>query len=179
MVGFTAGDWPSQNQKNEHITDVISNIEMVFSVRLSPVMRPGCRILLQRASVSHSSHIIPSLKQNSRNKMDPFNLKTMPMFFWNSNGVLLMEYYLPKGTTITADVYCKMLKNLRWAIQNEDKESFLVSLFIFMIMPAPMLPSQSKLWLTVLDRRWLCRQIVGKVSMCIKYSMLYMYIIKL
>jgi hypothetical protein len=42
----------------------------------------------------------------------------MATVFWARKGVLMVEF-MQQGTTITSEVYCKMLKELHRAIQNK------------------------------------------------------------
>uniref|UniRef100_A0A1B6DDI6 Mos1 transposase HTH domain-containing protein n=1 Tax=Clastoptera arizonana TaxID=38151 RepID=A0A1B6DDI6_9HEMI len=46
--------------------------------------------------------------------------KVMAMVFWDSKGILLIEF-MERGTTITSEVYCETLKWLRRAIQNKRR----------------------------------------------------------
>ncbi|GFV04302.1 histone-lysine N-methyltransferase SETMAR [Trichonephila clavipes] len=46
--------------------------------------------------------------------------KIMCTVFWDSKGILLMDF-LPRGQTINAAVYCETLRKLRWAIQNKRR----------------------------------------------------------
>ncbi|GBM08872.1 hypothetical protein AVEN_57424-1 [Araneus ventricosus] len=46
--------------------------------------------------------------------------KSMATVFWDRKGALLVEF-MPRGTTITAASYNKILQRLRWAIQNKRR----------------------------------------------------------
>lgn len=46
--------------------------------------------------------------------------KVMASVFWDSQGIILIEY-LPQGQTINADRYCETLRKLRRAIQNKRR----------------------------------------------------------
>lgn len=56
--------------------------------------------------------------------------KVMATVFWDSKGVLLIDY-LPRGTTITAARYCEVLENLRRAIQNKRRGKLSKTVFLF------------------------------------------------
>ncbi|GBO45772.1 hypothetical protein AVEN_28188-1 [Araneus ventricosus] len=44
----------------------------------------------------------------------------MVTVFWDAQGILLIEF-MTRGTTINSEVYCRMLKKLKRAIQNERR----------------------------------------------------------
>lgn len=56
--------------------------------------------------------------------------KVMATVFWDSHGVLLIDY-LPRGTTITADRYCEVLRSLRRAIQNKRRGKLSKKVILF------------------------------------------------
>lgn len=56
--------------------------------------------------------------------------KVMATVFWDSKGILLIDY-LPRGTTITAERYCEVLKKLRRAIQNKRRGKLMKTVFLF------------------------------------------------
>ena len=78
------------------------------------------------------SHITPESQQQSlhwKHTDSPRRKKFKQMFstrkmmciiFWDSQGILLVEF-LPQGTTINSDVYCETLKKLRCVIQNKRR----------------------------------------------------------
>jgi hypothetical protein len=55
----------------------------------------------------------PKFKQTSARKL-------MAAVFWGRKGVLMVEF-MQQGTTITSELYCKTLKELRRAIQNKRR----------------------------------------------------------
>ena len=55
--------------------------------------------------------------------------KVMATVFWDSKGILLIDY-LPRGTTITAEHYCEVLKKLRRAIQNKRRGKLTKTVFL-------------------------------------------------
>lgn len=56
--------------------------------------------------------------------------KVMATIFWDSKGVLLIDY-LPRGETITAERYCEVLRKLRRAIQNKRRGKLTKTVFLF------------------------------------------------
>ncbi|GBN74722.1 hypothetical protein AVEN_6709-1 [Araneus ventricosus] len=46
--------------------------------------------------------------------------KLMVTVFWDAQGILLIEF-MTRGTTINSEVYCRMLKKLKRAIQNKRR----------------------------------------------------------
>lgn len=56
--------------------------------------------------------------------------KVMATVFWDSKGVLLIDY-LPRGATINAERYCEVLKKLRRAIQNKRRGKLSKTVFLF------------------------------------------------
>ncbi len=72
-------------------------------------------------------HITPSTKKKSMVWKEPSSKKfktvlstnkVVCMFFWNAKRVIRLEYLL-EGTTISAERYCEMLKNLRKVIKRK------------------------------------------------------------
>ena len=60
----------------------------------------------------------PDQKSNSPYKDLCTSTKKMLCIWWNSEGVLYYEF-LPRGVTITADIYCRQLRRLVDAIQEK------------------------------------------------------------
>ena len=52
-------------------------------------------------------------RERSKNKL-------MASFFWDSRGVLLLDY-LPRGSTLNSEYYCKILERLRYTIKNRRR----------------------------------------------------------
>jgi hypothetical protein len=59
----------------------------------------------------YSPNIPKKFKQSSARKL-------MASVLENRKGVWMVEF-MQQGTTITSEVYCETLNNLRWAIQNK------------------------------------------------------------
>jgi hypothetical protein len=66
------------------------------------------------ACTTLSPHKPKKFKQTSARKL-------MATVFWDRKGVLMVEF-MQQGTTITSEVYCKTLNQLRTAIQNKRHE---------------------------------------------------------
>jgi histone-lysine N-methyltransferase SETMAR len=64
---------------------------------------------------THSPNNPKKFKQTLSNK------KMMATVFWDCKGMLLTEFMAP-GTTITSEVYCDTLHNLRRSIKNKRRE---------------------------------------------------------
>jgi hypothetical protein len=55
--------------------------------------------------------------------------KLMAAVFWDSKGVLMVEF-MQQGTTITSELYCETLKKLCRAIQNKRHGMFAYSVLV-------------------------------------------------
>ena len=84
----------------------------------------------------------PNKKATPRSKTCAHPQKIMLFIRWNIEGVLYYEL-IPRGVTITADIYCQQLKRLADAIQEKDQQDC-VKWCNANITPARTLPTWQK-----------------------------------